>query len=75
MESNVPTRINANVRNTGLITNLPDGSCVEVPCLVDNLGIHPCYVGDLPAQNQMAPGSMRCTTPVESRCICAPSNR
>jgi len=50
IESNIPTRINANVRNTGLITNLPNGSCVEVPCLVDNLGIHPCYVGDLPAQ-------------------------
>jgi len=50
IESNIPTRINANVRNTGLITNLTNGSCVEVPCLVDNLGIHPCYVGDLPAQ-------------------------
>lgn len=30
--------------------NLPKGMCVEVPCLVDNLGIHPCYVGDLPPQ-------------------------
>jgi len=50
IETNTPTRINANVRNTGLITNLPLNSCVEVPCLVDNLGIHPCYVGDLPAQ-------------------------
>jgi alpha-galactosidase len=50
IETNTPTRINANVRNTGLITNLPTDSCVEVPCLVDNLGIHPCYVGDLPPQ-------------------------
>ena len=50
IESNVPTRVNANVPNTGLITNLPYGSCVEVPCLVDNIGIHPCYVGDLPPQ-------------------------
>ncbi|HEV8636026.1 MAG TPA: alpha-galactosidase [Chloroflexota bacterium] len=50
IESNIPTRINANVSNTGLITNLPAGSCVEVPCLVDNTGIHPCYVGDLPPQ-------------------------
>jgi alpha-galactosidase len=48
--SNVPARINANVPNTGLITNLPQGSCVEVPCLVDNTGVHPCYVGDLPPQ-------------------------
>jgi len=50
IESNVPARINGNVINTGLITNLPQGSCVEVPCLVDNMGIHPCYVGDLPPQ-------------------------
>jgi alpha-galactosidase len=50
IESNVPARINANVPNTGLITNLPQGACVEVPCLVDNMGIHPCHVGDLPPQ-------------------------
>ena len=49
METNVPFRFNGNVMNTGLITNLPEGSCVEVPCLVDNMGVHPCYVGDLPA--------------------------
>ncbi|HEX5414279.1 MAG TPA: alpha-glucosidase/alpha-galactosidase [Chloroflexota bacterium] len=49
-ETNTPLRINANVPNTGLITNLPNGCCVEVPCLVDNAGIHPCFVGDLPAQ-------------------------
>ena len=23
---------------------------VEVPCLVDKEGIHPCYIGDLPTQ-------------------------
>jgi len=37
-----------NILNTGLITNLPNSFCVEVPCLADNMGIHPCYVGDLP---------------------------
>ena len=36
--------------NTGLITNLPQGCCVEVPCLVDNMGVHPRYVGNLPPQ-------------------------
>ncbi len=41
-------RFNGNVRNTGLITNLPEGSCVEVPCYVDKTGVHPSYVGDLP---------------------------
>jgi len=46
----IPCRINGNVENKGLITNLPQGSCVEVPCLVDKEGIHPCFVGDLPPQ-------------------------
>ena len=48
--TNTPFRINGNVRNTGLITNLPAGCTVEVPCLVDATGIRPCYVGDLPPQ-------------------------
>ncbi len=43
-------RVNVNVQNTGLITNLPPDACVEVPCLVDAAGIHPCYIGDLPPQ-------------------------
>ena len=42
--------IYGNVRNTGLITNLPDGSCVEVPILVDGNGLRPCHVGDLPPE-------------------------
>ena len=40
----------ASVSNTQLITVLPDECCVEVPCLVDQTGIHPCRVGDLPPQ-------------------------
>ncbi|MCH8061028.1 MAG: alpha-glucosidase/alpha-galactosidase [Chloroflexi bacterium] len=50
METNTLRRVNVNVRNTDLITNLPQGSCVEVPCLIDALGVHPCQVGDLPEQ-------------------------
>jgi alpha-galactosidase len=50
IETNAPFRINANVPNAGLITNLPAGCCVEVPCLVDNTGVQPCHVGALPAQ-------------------------
>ncbi|PDM25964.1 alpha-glucosidase/alpha-galactosidase [Candidatus Bathyarchaeota archaeon B24-2] len=50
METGVPCRINGNVKNDGLITNLLRGCCVEVPCFVDKSGIHPCYVGDLPPQ-------------------------
>ena len=50
METDKPYRVNVNVGNTGLITNLPPDCVVEVPCLVDGLGVHPCYVGDLPPQ-------------------------
>jgi alpha-galactosidase len=50
IETGEPLRINSNVMNKGLITNLPQGCCVEVPCLVDKEGIQPCYVGDLPPQ-------------------------
>ena len=49
IETNEPARANINLMNTNLITNL-HYSCVEVPCLIDNAGIHPCYVGDLPPQ-------------------------
>jgi alpha-galactosidase len=45
-----PRVVYGNVPNTGLITNLPDGCCVEVPCLVDAAGVQPTVVGDLPAQ-------------------------
>ncbi|MEG0293009.1 alpha-glucosidase/alpha-galactosidase [Enterococcus sp.] len=50
MMTGTPTVIAGNVLNTGLITNLPTDSCVEVPCLVDKNGIQPTYVGDLPTQ-------------------------
>ena len=48
MVTGIPRVIYGNVRNTGLITNLPPGCCVEVPCLVDKQGIQPTVVGDLP---------------------------
>ncbi|MBN1811938.1 MAG: alpha-galactosidase [Anaerolineae bacterium] len=41
---------NGNVPNTSLITNLPEGACVEVPVFVDKAGLHPVHVGDLPPQ-------------------------
>ena len=50
IETGVPVEVYGNVKNTGLITNLPEGCCVEVPCMVDKEGVHPCYVGDLPPQ-------------------------
>ncbi|TME08604.1 MAG: alpha-glucosidase/alpha-galactosidase [Chloroflexi bacterium] len=50
IETNTPRVIYGNVRNTDLITNLPHGCCVEVPCLVDGSGFHPTFIGALPPQ-------------------------
>jgi alpha-galactosidase len=50
METNQPAVIAGNVPNTRLITNLPDGCCVEVPCLVNASGIQPTVIGNLPPQ-------------------------
>ena len=43
-------RFNGNVKNAGLITNLPREACVEVPVFVDKEGFHPVHVGALPPQ-------------------------
>jgi len=51
MVTGTPYKIGGNVLNTsGLISNLPAEACVEVPCLVDRVGISPCLVGALPPQ-------------------------
>jgi len=50
MVTRTPRRIVGNVVNAGLIDNLPSNVCVEVPCLVDELGVSPTAVGALPAQ-------------------------
>ena len=43
-------KFNGNVANTQLVTNLPQGACVEVPVLVDKAGFHPIHVGALPPE-------------------------
>jgi len=45
-----PFCFNGSVMNHGSITNLPSRCCVEVPCVADREGVHPCYVGALPSQ-------------------------
>lgn len=40
---------NGNVRNFGLVDNLPYGCCVEVPVLASKGGLKPMHVGALPA--------------------------
>jgi len=50
METNEAVTIYGNVPNVGLISNLPDGCCVEVPVVVDARGFHPQVIGALPPQ-------------------------
>ncbi len=45
-----PIEIGGNVINHGMITNLPDTACVEIPCLVNRNGVQGTYVGALPPQ-------------------------
>lgn len=48
--TNVPYQIGGNVLNNGLITNLPDEACVEVPCMINAYGVNPTRIGELPLQ-------------------------
>lgn len=48
LETGQPRVIYGNFANDGLIDNLPEGCCVEVPCLVDKNGLQPTKVGALP---------------------------
>ncbi len=48
METGMPRVVYGNVPNHGLIDNLPDGCCVEVPCLIDHNGVQPTPIGSLP---------------------------
>ena len=48
METGISRTIYGNVPNNGIIKNLPDDCCVEVPCLVDKNGIQPTQIGSIP---------------------------
>lgn len=50
IEADRPIRINGNVPNRGLIASLPEGCCVEVPCMVDGNGVQPTPIAHYPAQ-------------------------
>jgi len=45
-----PFLFNGNVPNTGLIPNLPQNACVEVPVLANKRGFNSIYAGPLPPQ-------------------------
>ena len=50
-------KFNGNVRNFGLIDNLPYGCCVEVPVLASKRGLEPIAVGKMPAQLALLSGT------------------
>jgi alpha-galactosidase len=43
-------QFNGNVANTNLVTNLPQGACVEVPVVASHRGFEAIHVGALPPQ-------------------------
>jgi alpha-galactosidase len=46
--TNEPYVVYGNVENRNLVPGLPEGTCVEVPCLVDATGVRPTAVPDYP---------------------------
>jgi alpha-galactosidase len=56
LQGGEPFEFNGNVRNTGLITNLPQDACVEVPVWASRKGLSPVYIGALPPQVAMLTG-------------------
>lgn len=68
MVSGQPRVVYGNVRNAGLIDNLPQGCAVEVPCLVDSNGVQPTRVGALPIQ---LAGLMRTNVNVQELVVAA----
>ena len=45
-----PFEFNGNVRNFGLIDNLPEGACVEVPILAGPNGLKATHIGPMPRE-------------------------
>ena len=50
-------KFNGNVRNFGLVDNLPEGCCVEVPMLASRRGHEAIHVGKLPPQVALLNGT------------------
>ena len=50
-------KFNGNVRNFGLVDNLPYGCCVEVPVLASRRGLEAIHVGALPPQCALLSGT------------------
>lgn len=48
LTTGTPRVVYGNVRNAGLITNLPHDACVELACIADASGVRPIRFGALP---------------------------
>ncbi len=59
-------RFNGNVRNWGLVDNLPQGCCVEVPVLASRRGLEPIRTGPLPPQLALLSGT---SAQIEEMCV------
>ncbi|GIV77170.1 alpha-galactosidase [Litorilinea aerophila] len=53
LEGGEPFQFNGNVANKGLVTNLPEDACVEVPVWASRNGLEAVRVGPLPPQCAM----------------------
>ncbi len=50
VECNRMFKFNGNLKNNGMIQNLPDDCCAEMPVIADGTGLHPTFFGRLPEQ-------------------------
>ncbi|MDR1940346.1 MAG: alpha-glucosidase/alpha-galactosidase [Clostridiales bacterium] len=50
VETDAAFKLGASIINNGIISNLPDEACVEVPVEIDAKGFRPEYIGELPLQ-------------------------
>ena len=61
---------NGNVRNFGLIDNLPEGCCVEVPVFASKRGLDAVHVGALPPQLALLNNiTARCEEMIVEACV------
>lgn len=65
-----PFEFNGNVRNFGLMDDLPEGCCVEVPAVATRNGVLPMHVGKIPPQLALLiSNSARCEELAVNGCI------
>ena len=50
IEKDKTFKFNGNIRNSGMISNLPEDCCAEGPIFADKNGLNPTVVGELPIQ-------------------------